>query len=526
MAKAVFRGCSGGCVYAAEAEAVFDGSGLTPGRFGWLWLFLSSTMRAWFRREASTYLRVATGPGPSSIAPSTADALCPSRLWRFYQLDAAQLIPSLIPALRPLHADDETKEWLRSCKPNICTSLLASVLRLFYSVTDTNAILRRGQMFVLSDAQIRLLLARPDAETLLAEAEAESSASGRTIEAAGGDSARSSIRSPAAPAGAGASLGLGRLLDIGAGDGNVTAVLARHFREVTATEVSVPMCARLRERGFRVFNAPFLREDAGFPAAQCAGTFDVVSMLNLLDRCDQPAEMLAAARRLLAPGGRLLIAVVLPFGEFVEEGTVRRRPHGALPMRGARCSDGASFEASLNALVQRALAPAGFRVRSVSKVPYLCRGDMRRPYYVLSDAIVVCDVDPAFSASAGAGAGAGLATVASAGAGAAFAGASLAAGASAAASASAGAAEGGAVLSSSMAPGQTAMSPILGSGTAAASSSGSSGISIVGGAGARSHGAAGRAGAFDFAAADMAAAASRPWSVDALLKGSSGGKDE
>lgn len=32
-----------------------------------------------------------------------------------------------------------------------------------------------------------------------------------------------------------------RLLDLGAGDGGVTEVMAGHFREVYATEVSLPM---------------------------------------------------------------------------------------------------------------------------------------------------------------------------------------------------------------------------------------------------------------------------------------------
>jgi hypothetical protein len=45
-------------------------------------------------------------------------------------------------------------------------------------------------------------------------------------------------------------------------------------------------------------------------------------------------------------------AVVLPFSEFVEDGSLRRHPRGALPMRRARCGDGVSFEGSLDALLQ------------------------------------------------------------------------------------------------------------------------------------------------------------------------------
>ena len=68
---------------------------------------------------------------------------------------------------------------------------------------------------------------------------------------------------------------------------------------------------------------------------------------------------------------------------------MRRAPRGALPLKGARCGDGVSFEASLSALVTRVFWPLGLHVEALSRVPYLCRGDSRRPYYVLSDAILV-----------------------------------------------------------------------------------------------------------------------------------------
>ena len=247
------------------------------------------------------------------------------------------------------------------------------------SVTDANALLRRGDMFVLSDAQVRMLLGDAEAESDV-EAKLGAGAGAGVVTAASGGGASAPSLPPA--------LRLGRLLDVGAGDGGVTAVLARHFRVVDATEVSAPMAARLRARPFlsRVVQTAFLTPES-LPDGD--GAYDVVSILNVLDRTDQPAALLAAARRLLAPGGRLLLAVVLPFSEFVEDGAVRRHVHGPLPMAGARCADGADFETSLNALLSRAIIPAGFDVLSVSKVPYLCRGDWRKSFYVLFDAIIV-----------------------------------------------------------------------------------------------------------------------------------------
>jgi len=49
--------------------------------------------------------------------------------------------------------------------------------------------------------------------------------------------------------------------------------------------------------------------------------FDVISCLNLLDRCDQPATLLRNMKAALVPDtGRLIVATVLPFKPYVEYG--------------------------------------------------------------------------------------------------------------------------------------------------------------------------------------------------------------
>jgi len=279
--------------------------------------------------------------------------------------------------------------------------MAATVLRWFMSVTDTNGVLGRGQMFVVSRAHVRELLAPvfdappPPPPPVGASAVR----SGAEVTGGGGTSGGRRLR----------------LLDVGAGDGGVTAHLAPYFDDVWATEVSRPMAGRLREKGYSVVVTPVLTPEV-FPTP---ASFDVVSIFNVLDRCDHPADLLRGAARLLRPDtGRLLLAVVLPFSEFVEDGTRRRKPYGALPMRGARCGDGASFEASLSALVTRVLLPLGLEVERAAKVPYLCRGDHHKPYYVLADAILVCRLRPGVGAGAAAG-DVGTARGAAAGAGAA-----------------------------------------------------------------------------------------------------------
>lgn len=120
----------------------------------------------------------------------------------------------------------------------------------------------------------------------------------------------------------------------------------------------------------------------------------VNSLLNVLDRADKPLTMLRSIRAMLEPqNGLFLLAVVMPFAAFVEQGTQRVAPTEKLPISGGLCAEGASFEAAASLLLHNVLLPAGFKLRHFSRVPYLCRGDIQQPYYVLSDAIFVLEVD-------------------------------------------------------------------------------------------------------------------------------------
>ena len=49
--------------------------------------------------------------------------------------------------------------------------------------------------------------------------------------------------------------------------------------------------------------------------------FDVISCLNLLDRCDQPGSLLHQIKdALVSDTGRFIVATVLPFKPYVESG--------------------------------------------------------------------------------------------------------------------------------------------------------------------------------------------------------------
>jgi hypothetical protein len=182
----------------------------------------------------------------------------------------------------------------------------------------------------------------------------------------------------------------GKLLDIGAGDGNVTEKVASLVEQVVTTEVSGPMVKKLQTKGFACVHTG----DLGHEDVQQGRPYKLICLFNVLDRADKPWTMLRQIRALLDPkDGVLLLAVVLPFAAFVETGTRRVPPSEILPMSGGLCEENASFEEAATVLLEKVLLPAGFKLRSFSRLPYLCRGDLQQPYYVLSDAIFVLEVD-------------------------------------------------------------------------------------------------------------------------------------
>lgn len=223
--------------------------------------------------------------------------------------------------------------------------VLGSVLQgLGYSLTDANAVVDRGRMFLLGKTSLERLF--------------------------GG----------VAPSGR-------LLLDVGAGDGNVTSTIAPGFERVVCVEASVPMGRRLRARGF-VASTDI---DVVFDHTRIGrGCYDLVTLLNVLDRADRPQSLLKGLTQLVKPKtGRLLLGVVLPFCPFVEGGKQQRAPAEPLPMTGGMCREGATFERSLALLVRNVLEPLGWEVERWTRLPYLSEGDSKADLYILDDAVLV-----------------------------------------------------------------------------------------------------------------------------------------
>ncbi|XP_005998439.1 methyltransferase-like protein 9 [Latimeria chalumnae] len=213
-------------------------------------------------------------------------------------------------------------------------SFVSSVFTPFMSRTSINGLLGRGSMFVFSSQQFQQLL--------------KISSNWKT----------------------------NRLLDLGAGDGEVTKVMSPHFHEVFVTEISPTMRWQLQKKEYRVLEINEW-QSTGFQ-------YDVVSCLNLIDRCDQPMTLLKDIRRVLEPTkGLLILALVLPFHPYVENGGKWEKPSEFLKV------EGCSWEEQVNSLTNNVFREAGFAVEALTRLPYLCEGDMYNDYYVLDDAVFV-----------------------------------------------------------------------------------------------------------------------------------------
>jgi SAM-dependent methyltransferase len=252
-----------------------------------------------------------------------------------YSIDRAAIGPSLADAVVVLDADDETLAFVAAelARPARRLRWLAhSFLRGVFTDYDVNGLLGTYRLFLLSSAQWATLVD-----------------------------------------------GGGRLLDVGAGSGDVTARMAPLFAVVNATETSRPMVRRLRRHGFVAHRVDISRAPA--PGAP----YDAVALLNVLDRSARPASLLAAARDSLADDGVLIVSVPLPIAPFYQRGARTLDPVEALPVAGT------TWEAAARSLAEDVLVPSGFTVTRLTRAPYLSGGDRRAPFYEL-DAVVIVAV--------------------------------------------------------------------------------------------------------------------------------------
>ena len=282
-----------------------------------------------------------------------------------YACAESRLLPELREKFRALTRDAATDAFLMraSRRPYLVNwgqAAACTFLRQFMSLTDANAMLGRGKMHVLSEAHV--------ADLLGARKKKNEAAAAPPTEKL--------------------------LLDVGAGEGEVTEKFrdGGGFDVVVATEASAPMVRRLRQKKFDVVLESSDVSTVTRACAEATGKriraedgFDCVALLNVLDRCDTPFTLLGQLRKLLKDeGGVLVLAVVVPFRPFVEDGNAHRAPREALGL-----DPNGAWEAGVNQIWEKVLRPSGFAVERLARVPYISEGDQKHGAYILDDAVFV-----------------------------------------------------------------------------------------------------------------------------------------
>ena len=258
--------------------------------------------------------------------------------------------------------------------------VLKSETGLFgWSRTDASSFVRMSSMFVASPAQFR-----------------------RLLEVGGGRVSSTDNNDKDKEAAAAAATTGPRLLDIGAGRGFVTQAVVRALgarsEDVTAMEMSWPLRVELANTfGFHAVStfddirATTATTPSSAPSESSPPRFDVVALLNVLDRCDDPRDLLRSAIRRLKPGGRFLLATVIPFCGAVFGARGRKRAPKQ-PLVGQDGTDlckrrASTFEAGVAAFVAALFEPEGLEVAAWTRVPYLSSGDTVKTHYSLDNAI-------------------------------------------------------------------------------------------------------------------------------------------
>lgn len=101
-------------------------------------------------------------------------------------------------------------------------------------------------------------------------------------------------------------VGPGRMLDVGFGPGFLLEAARRRGWEASGVDPSPFSVARAREKGFEAHEG--MLEQLGLPGS----SYDAIALMQVIEHVVDPRPLLAECRRLLAPGGALLVATPNP----------------------------------------------------------------------------------------------------------------------------------------------------------------------------------------------------------------------
>ena len=99
---------------------------------------------------------------------------------------------------------------------------------------------------------------------------------------------------------------LGKTIEFGCGNGRNTAILASRCTSLIASDISEDMIAVAKQKHPNLENVTFCTEDC-YQTKYQADSFDTVFMGNLIHVVLEPARALAEAKRVLKPGGKIIL---------------------------------------------------------------------------------------------------------------------------------------------------------------------------------------------------------------------------
>lgn len=187
---------------------------------------------------------------------------------KWYEVNLDNMSPDIAAKFKKMSYDNETDQFIQNCYrksewlfTHLFNAIARAFLGLFLTSTSVNGLLRRGSMFVFSNQQFSLIY----------------------------DEIASVKSNPES-----------LLLDLGSGDGCVTLVMAQHFHQTYCTEVSPVMKKILGKSGFKLLDAETWADNDL--------SFDLITCLNLLDRCEKPLTTMKLMRQKVQPNDREDIA--------------------------------------------------------------------------------------------------------------------------------------------------------------------------------------------------------------------------
>lgn len=171
----------------------------------------------------------------------------------------------------------------------------------------------------------------------------------------------------------------GSLLDIGAGQGSVTECARHLFSRIETVETSYGVLLRLKSRGFNATLCDIASSPDAFPKK----SFDVISLLNVIDRAQSPISLLRNAINFLKDDGIIVVATPIPVVQRVWT-TVSHEPEESFGLAIRE-----SFEDGLLDLVRVFNEMFGLVPVSISRAPYICKSGSPCGIDFYDDAVLV-----------------------------------------------------------------------------------------------------------------------------------------